>query len=308
MRSRKVERARGRHPGRGRDVSLAGLLRFARGQEDKAPFLAEFLRNLADQAQQAQEAYSTHAADRMRTALRAGLAGLDQDAGAASRRPRLDEAAKYELAARLRRKEADFERALTLAHRLTVEATADDGDVVPGQTFTVRTRVWNQGAEPVALQDVALARPRRMDGRAPGGASAPRSSRARARTIALQGHGGPRRPVLAAVLAPQPEGRPLRHRDPGGLHTLPWSPPDVVAVVRYGSPTAQPGSVVPVTLEAPAFYRYEGRWVGGEKQKVVNVVPALSVALTPEVAVMPVGGGRPPRVPRDRRQRGQGQR
>jgi hypothetical protein len=50
-------------------------------------------------------------------------------------------------------------------------------------------------------------------------------------------------------------------------------------------------SVLPVTLEQPAFFRYEGRWVGGEKQKVVNVVPALSVSLTPDVAVMPVAGG-----------------
>ena len=28
----------------------------------------------------------------------------------------------------------------------------DDGDVVPGQTFTVKARVWNQGTEPVALR------------------------------------------------------------------------------------------------------------------------------------------------------------
>ena len=73
---------------------------------------------------------------------------------------------------------------------------------------------------------------------------------------------------------------------------LPWSPPDVVSVVRYGSPTGSgAGSVLPVTLEQPAFFRYEGRWVGGEKQKVVNVVPALSVSMTPEIAVMPLGGG-----------------
>src|SRR5205814_2395950 len=68
--------------------------------------------------------------------------------------------------------------------------------------------------------------------------------------------------------------------------TLPWSPPDVVALVRYTSAAPSP---LPVTLERPAFWRYEGRWVGGEKQKVVNVVPALSVGLTPAVAVMPVG-------------------
>jgi hypothetical protein len=73
-------------------------------------------------------------------------------------------AAKYEITARLRRKEADFERALTLAHRLTAEATSDDGDVVPGQPFNVHTRVWNQGMEAVTLLDVALRVPSGMDG------------------------------------------------------------------------------------------------------------------------------------------------
>jgi hypothetical protein len=70
--------------------------------------------------------------------------------------------------------------------------------------------------------------------------------------------------------------------------TLPWSPPDVVALVRYSSAAPSP---LPIAVERPAFWRYEGRWVGGEKQKVVNVVPALSVGLTPAVAVMPVGAG-----------------
>jgi LmbE family N-acetylglucosaminyl deacetylase len=271
----------------GVDTQVAGLLRFARGQEDKAPFLAEHLKSLADQARQAQEAYSAHAADRMRMALRAGLAGI------ISTRSRLegtglDAGAKYELVTRLRRKEADFQRALTLAHRITLEATVDDGDVIPGQTFTVKTRVWNQGTEPVAVAEVAL--------RLPAGWTAARQSEPPAR---LEAGKGTEVPFAVTVAARARYSQPYWRRNPKvdrydieipADQTLPWSPPDVTAVVRYGS-LAGTGPTVPATIEAPAFFPYEGRWVGGEKQKVVNVVPALSVALTPGVAVMPIGAG-----------------
>jgi LmbE family N-acetylglucosaminyl deacetylase len=273
----------------GVETSLSAVARFARGQEDKAPFLAEFLRGIEDQAKQAQEAYSVHAADRMSTALRAGLAGLVKT------RTRLegtslDEAAKYEIAARLRHKEADFERALTLAHRLTAESTADDGDVVPGQTFTVRTRVWNQGAEPVVLQDVAL--------RVPAGWTAAREAdppssleAGQAADVSFKVTVAPNARYSQPYWRRNPKVDRYDIDNPADL-ALPWSPPDVVSLVRFGSPTAPgAGSVVPVTLAQPAFFRYEGRWVGGEKQKVVNVVPGLSVSLTPEIAVMPVGGG-----------------
>jgi len=271
----------------GVETSLSAVARFARGQEDKAPFLAEFLRGIEDQARQAQEAYSTHAADRMRTALRAGLAGLVKTRSRLEGTA-LDAGAKYEIMTRLRRKESDFERALTLAHRLTAESTVDDGDVVPGQSFTVRTRIWNQGTEPVALQDVAL--------RIPTGWTAARQADPPASLEA----GKAADVSFKVTVAPNARySQPYWHRNPKvdrydvdnpADFPLPWSPPDVVSVIRYGSPTG-PGSVLPVTLEQPAFFRYEGRWVGGEKQKVVNVVPALSVSMTPDIAVMPVGGG-----------------
>jgi LmbE family N-acetylglucosaminyl deacetylase len=270
----------------GVETSLSAVARFARGQEDKAPFLAEFLRGIEDQAKQAQEAYSTHAADRMRTALRAGLASLVKTRSRLEGTS-LDDGAKYEIQARLRRKESDFERALTLAHRLSAESTVDDGDVVPGQAFTVRTRIWNQGTEPVALQDVAV--------RVPSGWTAARQADPPASLEA----GKAADVSFKVTVAPNARySQPYWHRNPKvdrydvdnpADFPLPWSPPDVVSLIRYGSPTG-PGSVLPVTLEQPAFFRYEGRWVGGEKQKVVNVVPALSVSMTPDIAVMPVGG------------------
>jgi hypothetical protein len=62
---------------------------------------------------------------------------------------------------------------------------------------------------------------------------------------------------------------------------LPWSPPDLVAELSFEAAGAA------ARLEMPAYHRYEGRWVGGEKQKLLNVVPALSVELTPEILVIP---------------------
>jgi LmbE family N-acetylglucosaminyl deacetylase len=267
----------------GVDTSLTGLLRFAPAHGAAAPFLAEHLRNIEDQARQAQEAYATHAADRMRTALRAGLAGLMATSERVAASP-LDETARHELLTRLRRKRADFEDALTLAHRVTVEPIADDGDVVPGQAFTVRARVWNHGAEPVGLPDVSL--------RVPQGWAA-------AREGAPAGELGPgtgTEVAFSVTVAPdarysQPYWRRSAKVDRYLLEapahqTLPWSPPDVVATVTYVSFAPSP---LPVTVERPVFWRYAGRWVGGEKQKVVNVVPALSVGLTPDIAVMPLG-------------------
>jgi LmbE family N-acetylglucosaminyl deacetylase len=270
----------------GVDTTVEGLLRFARGQEAKAPFLAELLRGLAAQAREAQEAYSAQAADRMRAALRAGLAGAIQARSRIESSP-LGAEAKYELASRLRRKEADFQKALALAHRLDVEATVDDGDVTPGQSFVVKTRVWNRGTEPVGVDEIAL--------HVPAGWTAARQAEP-ARTIAAGQ--GVEIPFSVTVAEGARYSQPYWRRNPKvdrydieipAHHTLPWSPPDVTAVVRYtsGSGTA----AVPATIETAAFYRYEGRWTGGEKQKVVNVVPALSVSLTPGVSVMPTGPG-----------------
>jgi hypothetical protein len=64
-------------------------------------------------------------------------------------------------------------------------------------------------------------------------------------------------------------------------HTLPWSPPDVMAEVRYTSAGVEGHDRAARPLQV------RGPWVGGEKQKVVNIVPALSVAVSPGIAMIP---------------------
>jgi hypothetical protein len=51
---------------------------------------------------------------------------------------------------------------------------------------------------------------------------------------------------------------------------------------------------VPLTLHAPVVWRYEGPFVGGERRHEVQVVPALAVRVSPEIAAVPLASPRRP--------------
>jgi hypothetical protein len=70
--------------------------------------------------------------------------------------------------------------------------------------------------------------------------------------------------------------------------TLPWSPPALVARARCRV------AGVETTLRTPVAWRYEGPFVGGEKRHEVQVVPAVSVRVSPEIAAVPLS---PPHKP-----------
>ncbi|MFI5183973.1 MAG: NEW3 domain-containing protein, partial [Vicinamibacteria bacterium] len=193
----------------------------------------------------------------------------------------LPEGARSDLEWRLDQKERDLLEALALAHELDLEVIADQGDVAPGTTFEVAATLANQGSRAVTVQDLTL--------EAPPGWKIDREL----------GESGPLAPGKAArfrfrvrVAGDAPSSRPYWHRskntdryvvDIPADEGRPWSPPDVAATVRYATDRG-----VVARLEAPAVVRYEGRWVGGEKRKVVNVVPAVSVGLSPAVTIMPL--------------------
>lgn len=196
----------------------------------------------------------------------------------------LPEAARFHLDHRLDQKERDLLEALALAQGLALEVVSDEGDVAPGESLGVAATISNQGTHPVTVRDLAL--------QVPPGWSAERVS----------GEAGLLRPGKAARFRFQVRvgedaipSRPYWHRQKDAdrytldvpVHDgLPWAPPELTGVLRY----ATDGGVT-ACLEAPAIVRYEGRWVGGEKQKVVSVVPAVSVRLSPEVAVVPIVAG-----------------
>jgi LmbE family N-acetylglucosaminyl deacetylase len=262
----------------GIDPTLAGLARFGEGRADG---LGPALAALQVKAGTLQANFDARAPEKSAAPLAAYLDTLRSlrgriDAGALA----LADDARAELRFRLEDEERDALAALALAHGLAFEVQADDGDVVPGQPFGVRATVWNEGGAPLRVDGVDLLVP-------PGWAVSP--------APVQRGDGEGQGVSMSFQVRPADGARysqPYWSRDPAADRLdlavpqdegLPWSPPDVVARLRYTS------YGVPATLDEPAVWRYEGRG-GGEKRKVVNVVPPLSVRLTPAVTVVPVGG------------------
>jgi hypothetical protein len=178
-------------------------------------------------------------------------------------------------------------KALQFAQGLVVHVNVGDGNVVRGQTFEVTAQVFNTGPEPMTVNDVTLQVPQGWTATLKQGQPVAIDYNQAATLIYNV-------TVGANARYSQPYWKRTGAKGPGSdryeieipeHHLLPWSPPDVTATVKYtaGGATA--------SLTSPAYYRYDGPWVGGEKQKVVNIVPNVSVKLTPSIAVVPIAAG-----------------
>jgi hypothetical protein len=260
------------------DISVNALMRFAKGEEDKAPGLAAALAAIQDAAAEAVAAYDPKALARVVPTLRRGL-GATRAAIALVGGSALSDTAKLNLAHRLDRKAWEFQQALILAHGLVFQATANDDNVVRGQAFDVRALVVNQGSEPVSLDEVSL--------RVPNGWSVTgKLDRTGDLAPGQKAQGTFTVTTGSAARYTQPYWKRNFKVDRYDIEipkdlTLPWSPSDVQASFVFSSA----GTMFARTQAAQ--YRYEGPWVGGEKQKEVNIVPILSVHLTPEIVVAP---------------------
>jgi len=269
----------------GIDVSLGRLVRFAAGEEASVPSLGSGLAAIEAAALQAQAAFDVRQPHLTIPALARGLTLVRQLRQTVADST-LSADPKAELVWRLDRKADDFTEALRLAQGLVVHALSVDGNVVRGQTFEVGVHVFNTGAEPMTLDEVELNVPAGWSATLTGGAPG-RLAYNQSATLVYDVTVGP------AARYTQPYWKRRMDVDRYDIeipehHTLPWSPADVTATVRYtaGGVTASYG--------VQAYYRYDGPWVGGEKQQIVNVVPEVSVSMTPKIAVVPLSaGGRP---------------
>jgi len=266
----------------GVDLSLRSLRRFVAGEEARVPFLDADLDALQKRIDEAQAAFDAQAPQKTLPPLRVVLDGLRalrlklEQGGLApfSRRATVD---------RLSEEESDAQAALALAQGLSFAARVDDGQIVPGQSFGVTARVFNQGPVPLAVDGLSLRVPEGWSMRTvSGGAKELAASQGLEMKFAVTAAPGarPSQPYWH-----RREGRDRYEVDDPRLAGLPWSPPDVVAMLDWRVGGAA------VHSQAPAVWRYEGPWVGGEKQKVVNVVPALSVRMAPGIAVAPLTAG-----------------
>jgi len=261
----------------GVNTSLSRWLDVAKGQE--VPFLEAGIESIEAAARGAREAFDIQAAHETLAPLAAGLSAV-RELREKVKTSSLSPEARHEILFRLKREEKDFAKALGLAQGLDFHVTVDDGDVVRGQAFTVTAEIWNQSPEPVGIDDVTLHTPEGWSVELKDGEPA-----------TLEGGEGITLTYVVTVGDAARYSQPYWKRnfevdrydiESPEHHTLPWSPPRVVGKVQYTT------GGVSAALKCPAYFRYDGPWVGGQKEKVVNVVPALSVEVTPSIAVVPL--------------------
>jgi LmbE family N-acetylglucosaminyl deacetylase len=281
----------------GVDSSIAGLAAFAGPRAPKS--LNEGLTVISNAVKAAQKSFDSVNDEATLKPLLDGLFAV-RVLRRELRTMAIDDSAKYEIDFRLRQKEGEFQNAAILAAGVKVEALADDGVVVPGQAVKVNVIVANRVGGDVAIKQV------KFEGF---------EGEASCSMTAFSGGGfffpgAPRRP--AAPEAPQPSVKrdqvahceptmkvpadarmtePYWHRkgeagrytfDPDAPFGLPMRPTPFYVQVSLTLPGG--GDVV---SGLPVEQRYQGNIFSGEKRTELLVVPALSVRVTPQIAIIP---------------------
>ena len=263
----------------GVDTSIAGLARHA-GPEPP-PGLVEALATLARHAATALQVYERGATEAQRVTLLAGLGAVRALRGDLDTFGLSDEAA-FEIDFRLARKEAQYERAVVLAHGLRLDVFADDGVVTPGQGVTVLAQVANHGGGRATVEGVRF-RGFDSDESACGiGALAPGAVYRCETPLGL--------PTAATPTDIYWERLPdaARYRvDPDVPFGAPFRPTPFLAAFELDFGAAA------VTVEQPVTFRYGSDLFAGEKRMELHVVPPFAVEIAPEIAIVPVGAPAP---------------
>lgn len=270
----------------GIETGLGRLEAFVADEGDRGDFVRLGMKSLQSDIDAAVAAFDAAEPWNTVPALSRGLETLRQllaDIASSD----LSEPARYELEHRLAPKEDQFEKALALAHGVSLDPVANRGEVTRGSKLDVALRVTNRSPHPIELVSMEVRTPKgwtvtraENDGGIPRELPAPLTTNEVVEaSYALT--------VGESARYDRPYwGREDRTVDRFVFHEtepfgLPWSPPGVTARIEFRSGGTD------VAVERPVQYRYEGPWVGSEKQKVVSVLPLVSVTLTPDVVVFP---------------------
>ncbi|HEX6939066.1 MAG TPA: PIG-L family deacetylase [Longimicrobiales bacterium] len=179
----------------------------------------------------------------------------------------------------------DVSEALRMAAGVVVDAVADAERVVPGGTFGLELTVWNGGTRPVSVHALEPVLPAGWKATPrdtlPGGPLAPGELRMRRFEVRVPTDAPPTGPYY---LRRPRDGDLYRWPADFALRGLPFQPPEVRARALVGLDDV----LLPIRREAT--YRHVSR-TEGESRRPVRVVPAVSVALEPGVAVLPLGDG-----------------
>jgi LmbE family N-acetylglucosaminyl deacetylase len=280
----------------GIDTSLAGLARFAGARPPKE--LTQGLAAIASAVQTAQRRFDAENDDAtvvpLLTGLRAVRALRSQLAAIT-----LDDSARSEIRTRLLQKEREFQQAILIANSIRIEALADDGVVVPGQPVSVSLLVANRGTTDVTVKQVKF---EGFQGDASCVLTAPVAG-GRGRGAAAAPAGPPlstlhrdqigQCSLSLTVPANARLSEPYWHRaGEAGRYTfdtdapfgLPYRPTPFFAQVTFGFAGSED-----VFGGLDVVHRYQGDIFGGEKRSELLVVPAASVRVSPEIAIIPMG-------------------
>lgn len=284
----------------GIDSGIGSLASFAGANAPKD--LIDGLSAIANAVQAAQKAFDTSTDA---TALKPLLDGLTATRALrqAVGRMNIDEAGRFEIDFRLRQKEDEFQQAAILAQGAKVEAFADDGLVVAGQRVKVNVLVANRGAGDVTVKQVKLdgfesAADCAMTafngggfgfggGRGRGGNRPPEPPMSTVKKDQVA-HCEPTLAIPADARVSEPywhrKGEAGRYTiDADAPFGLPMRPTPFKADVTL----TMGAEGVQVNETLPIQHRYEGDVFSGEKRSDLLVVPAFSVRVTPQIAVVP---------------------
>ncbi len=295
----------------GVDTSITGLAQFAGARPPRD--LSDGLNAISSSIQTAQKRFDTEGDAATLQPLLAGLRAA-RALRNQLRTMTFDAAGRDEIDFRLRQKEREFQQAAISASGVQMDALADDGLVVPGQQVHLNVIVANHGAADVNISQIRFdgfeaSVPCALSAAAAGGGrgGAPAGAGGRGgRGAAPETAGGAisiLKPGQVARCAPElrvPANarvtEPYWHRiagsgryvfDPDAPFGLPLRPtPFYVQATHTFS--GGPGSEE-VFDGLPIEYRYEGNGLSGEKRDELLVVPAMSVRVSPAIAIIPAG-------------------
>ena len=206
--------------------------------------------------------------------LRAALGGMELPAGAAE-----------EIDLRLKAKERQFERAALLAHAVRLEVLADDGVVTPGQPLDVSVLAANQGDVGVRVGAVRLSGFDAPDGACGGEPLAAGGVYRCERAVHI-----PPDSAATGIHWSHVDGADRYAFDPDAPFGAPFRPTPFRATFDIEVDGAR------ISIERPVEHRYASDIFAGEKRMELHVVPRFAVSMTPEIAVVPAGGGGPREV------------
>jgi len=294
------------------DTSIAGLSQFAGPRPPRE--LNESLSQIATAIRTAQLRFDDAGDQATLTPLLTGLRAVRTTRGLL-RGVQIDDSARFEIDFRLRQKEREFQQAILLADAVRIEALADDGRVVPGQNVQMSVIVANRGAADVLVKQI------KFDGFAEEVSCSLTAVTSGGRGTAPAGRGGAGRGRGDVPPAPGSPISTLKKDQIGRCEPTVRIKPDERLSEPYwhregeagrysfddDAPFGLPYRPTPFYLQAtlsfaggedvyagtPVRYRYADI-MSGEKRSELLIVPALSVRMSPEVAILPAGSPAPP--------------